>query len=40
MKDYRENITECCALILLFLMFVLCFGEPDILDGLIKMANQ
>lgn len=26
----------CCAT----LLFILCYGDPDILDGLIKIANN
>ena len=31
---------EAVAIICLTILFILCYGSPDILDGLIKIINH
>jgi len=37
--EIKEKLSAIC-IVLFFLLFVLCWGEPDILDGLIKVLNK
>ena len=38
--EFKTDFSEAAALIFVLVLTVLCYGEPDILDGLIKRANQ
>ncbi len=40
MKEAKEDTGATALVILILVLSVLCIGEPDILDGLIKMANK
>lgn len=35
-----DNLADAVFLILIFLAVIITIGDPDILDGLIKMANS
>ncbi len=36
----RDNTLVAVFIFLMFLLIVITIGEPDILDGLIKMVNK
>ena len=35
-----EPIAECVFFLCVLALIILCAGDPDILDGLIKMINK
>ena len=36
----NEFTMQVFCFLIMFILIILCLGEPDILDGLIKMANK
>ncbi len=36
----NDNIVQVTFILCIFTLIVLCTGEPDILDGLIKIVNE
>jgi len=40
MKLKTDGMVEIIFVLCLFILIILCIGDPDILDGLIKIANK
>ena len=39
-NDLGENLLHITIILAIVFLIVVCYGDPDILDGWVKMANK